>query len=145
FYLALAGSFSLELGLPAGWSICEEADDEVLREEALERLLEAEEEAEILTTLYQRLTRGQAKRGVRQELLDVVNGLYGIRQGTGPDSWNKVAVPPRLPASELAVLLAGIEAFDLSNQARMQKPRADDLARVRSQAWTDLLEKGLSG
>src|SRR5438094_1026723 len=24
-YLALAGSFSLELGLPAGWSICEES------------------------------------------------------------------------------------------------------------------------
>jgi len=144
FYIALARCFALEVGLPAGWTICEEADDEVLRQEALERLLEGEE-ADILTALYHRLTRGQSKRGVQQELLGIVDSLYRIHQETAANAWQKIAVPQELGPAELDDLLARIEAYNLSNHVRMNKPRAEDVARARSEQWKDMLAKGLMG
>ncbi len=144
FYIAMAGSFSLELGLPAGWSIGEVDEDAALRREALERML-ARADADILAALYQRLTRGETKRSVDGELLDIVEALYSIHQETAPDVWQKIAVPPRLLPAELEDLLARIDAFDLANHTGLQKPRADDLERVRQEAWKDLLGKGLCG
>jgi ATP-dependent exoDNAse (exonuclease V) beta subunit len=144
FFIALAGSFSMELGLPAGWSIGEPADEDALREEALERLLE-NEQADILIALYQRLTTGQTKRGVREELVRIVTDLYDTCRETEPDAWSKVTVPQPLLLPELDSLLAQIEAFDLSKYSRMQKPRAEDAQRARSEDWTGLLAKGLCG
>ena len=42
WFIQLAGSFSLELGLPAGWTICEEQIDRNLRDEAIEHAFPAE-------------------------------------------------------------------------------------------------------
>jgi len=142
FTIALARHFSLELGLPAGWAICEESDDEALREEALELLL-GREEAAILTGLYQRLTQGQTKHGVQRELLDVVKRLYGIYPETVPEDWNKVTVKEGLAPAKLRDLLAGIAAFDLFTDVRMQKARDEDLERFGSDFWEKLLDTGL--
>src|SRR5207245_316806 len=35
FYISLARAFTLELGLPAGWLVCQPVDDDALRQEAL--------------------------------------------------------------------------------------------------------------
>lgn len=144
FYIALAGSFSFELGLPAGWTIGEEADDEALRQEAIERLLQRDE-ADVLVPLYQRLTLGMTKRSVAGELMDIVRELYALQQETSPEVWRKIESPPRLPQAKLDELLARIEAVDLTEHAALTKPRADDLQRVAAEEWSGLLSKGLCG
>ena len=40
FFVQIAQSFSLELGLPAGWEIAEEIADQVLRAEAIRTVLQ---------------------------------------------------------------------------------------------------------
>jgi ATP-dependent helicase/nuclease subunit A len=144
FYMALAGSFSLELGLPAGWLICEETDDAALRRQAVNRLLERDA-ADIFITLYRRLTRGETKRSIDGEFLDIVDKLYALHQETTDDAWQKLSVAPALAADKLNALIARIETFDLSKHAGMTAPRRDDLERVRQAAWEDLLKKGLCG
>lgn len=143
FFIAVAGSFRFELGLPASWSICEEADDAALREETLERLLD-EGDADTLVKLYHRLTRAQAQRDVHSQLLAIVAGIYGVYQDAPPDVWAKVQSPPGLAPAELNRLLAQIEAFDLSQHKRMEKPRGEDLERFRAADWDGLHKKGLS-
>src|SRR5438105_3836355 len=63
FYIALAGSFSFELGLPAGWTICEETEDDILQRDALERLLE--QQPDDIVSLFPLLSKGETKRSVQ--------------------------------------------------------------------------------
>ncbi|MCI0682765.1 MAG: UvrD-helicase domain-containing protein [Gemmataceae bacterium] len=142
FYVSLAGSFGLELGLPPGWSICEEADDDALRRQAVENMLEREDAA-ALVRLYRRLTRGETKRSVDGELLDIVDKLYAVHQETSDDAWRKIHVGPALSRECLEELVARIEAFDLSEHSGMEAPRADDLERLRAERWEDLVSNGL--
>ena len=144
FYVALAGNFSFELGLPAGWSIGEEADDDALRQDAVDRLLEREE-ADILVPLYHRLTRGMTKRSVAGELMHIVRELYAIQQETAQEVWNLIAVGPKLLPAKLAAVLARIADFDLTKQAALAKPRAEDLRRAGADDWQNMLSKGLCG
>jgi ATP-dependent helicase/nuclease subunit A len=144
FFMALAGSFIFELGLRPGWSICEDADNEVLWQEAIEMRLQGED-LNTLAALYERLVHGQAKSGVERELLCIVRNLYRIHQETDAVVWNAITVPPSLPPAKLNDLLNRIEAFDLSKLSRMPKARGDDLGRARSAQWKDLLDTGLSG
>jgi ATP-dependent exoDNAse (exonuclease V) beta subunit len=143
FYITLARSFNLELGLPAGWEICEKADDAVLREEAIEQLLE-QGEGDALIQLYGRLTCGDTKRGVQRLLLDTVKELYGLRQETEQRAWHKIAVPPELPSDELEELFARMEGFDLSKNSRMAKARDADIESARSEQWSKLIKQGLA-
>jgi ATP-dependent exoDNAse (exonuclease V) beta subunit len=143
FYITLARSFNLELGLPAGWEICEEADDAILREEAIEQLLE-QGEGDALIQLYGRLTCGETKRGVQRLLLDTVKELYDLRRETDQEAWHKIAVPPRLRSDDLLGLYARIEGFDLSKNSRMAKARDGDIESARSEQWSKMIKQGLA-
>src|SRR5207248_352838 len=76
FYIALAASFSLELGLPAGWSICEELDDTRMRSEALEQLLE--QQPEDIWNLLPLLSKGETRRSVYGQLHEVIQEHYDV-------------------------------------------------------------------
>ena len=67
FFMALAGSFGLEIGLPPGWTICEEVDDKTLRQDALERLLE--KQPEDINRLLPLLHKGETTRSVHEAFL----------------------------------------------------------------------------
>ena len=71
FFMKLAGSFALELGLPPGWRIGDEAEDRELREEAVEAILGTDRSEELLT-LFHLLTKGEARRGIGDMVLDTV-------------------------------------------------------------------------
>lgn len=144
FFISLASQFGLELGLPTGWSIIEEADDRAMRDVAIERLLNATD-AEILFILFERLTHGQTNRGVHDTLLSIVKDLYDIHQETRPESWKKIHVAGHLNSKELEVLLSDIKKFDLSLVPSLAKPRNEDLGRAQSESWADLLKTGIAG
>ncbi len=75
--MQLAGNFTLELGLPGGWRILDELDDEPLRLEAIRQVLAGGSTAE-LTALLNLLFKGEAVRSVTQQIADIVAGLYGV-------------------------------------------------------------------
>src|SRR5437762_2038857 len=63
YFLQVATSFGPELGLPPGWSICDELMDALLRDEAIELVL-ARGRLSDLATLVHSLTKGAAARSI---------------------------------------------------------------------------------
>src|SRR5947209_3918575 len=71
YFLQMAMSFGQELGLPPGWSICDEQIDALLRDESIELLLSRGKLADLLTLVHS-LTKGAAARSVSRLVRDTV-------------------------------------------------------------------------
>ncbi|HWC90224.1 MAG TPA: UvrD-helicase domain-containing protein, partial [Pirellulales bacterium] len=68
FFMQLATSFSLELGLPPGWKILEPLDDVRLRSEAIRRVLE-QAPATGSARLMHLLSKGEAARSITDQIV----------------------------------------------------------------------------
>ena len=142
FFIQLAGSFTLELGLPPGWVIGEESEDKELREEAVEEVLGRDRSEELLT-LFHLLTKGEARRGIGDLVLSTVDDLYGLFRETTPAAWRQLTASDALTKEQLADLLGEIRSFDLSFSKSQAKTRDSDLEKVVRQDWKELLKAGL--
>ncbi|HWB20699.1 MAG TPA: UvrD-helicase domain-containing protein [Phycisphaerales bacterium] len=75
FFMRVAKLFALELGITPNWRIAEPQEDDDLREEALDALLEEGDRAELLAQL-ESLAGGNLNRSVRQAVLNAVGSVY---------------------------------------------------------------------
>jgi ATP-dependent helicase/nuclease subunit A len=143
FHMALAGSFSLELGLPAGWSIGEEIDDTALRREALDRLLSGQPDD--IVRLFPLLSKGESKRSVHEELDRVVNKHYDIFRDSDSAAWQVVHPPAPVPDAIWSAALAELADFDLSNCGHRGFAATRDSAvdDFRRRNWQDFVANGL--
>lgn len=142
YFIQMATSFGQELGLPPGWSICEEQVDAVLRDEAIELLLSRGKLADLLTLVHA-LTKGDAARSVSRLARDTVTGLLELYRETTPEAWRKIAVCKGLEFAEQEELLTEIATLPLDNK-RMETARAEDLQRFRANDWEAFIDKGLA-
>ena len=104
FFLQIAGSFSLELGLPPGWRIVEAIDDKRLRYEAIQQVL-SDHPVPDTTQLVRLLSKGEAMRSITEEIADVVAAMYEVYRETAatePDVWKKLPQMKDLDAESLA-------------------------------------------
>ncbi len=144
FFIAVAGAFGLELGLPAGWSICEEVDDAALRQEALERLLE--QQPEEIGKLFTLLSKGESKRAVHAELNDVIEKHYETFCDSERAAWESLQVPPMPPAAECSACLEKVRSFDFSRCGHKNygKAQASDVAKFERRDWIAFLGAGMA-
>lgn len=143
YFLQMATSFGQELGLPPGWSICEEQIDALLRDEAIELLLSRGKFADLLTLVHS-LTKGAAARSVSRLARDTVTSLLELYRETTPEAWQKIAVCKGLEPAEQDELLAEVATLPLDNK-QMEKARGEDLERFRAGDWEGFIDKGLAG
>ena len=88
FFMNVATSLTLELGLPPGWGLLEELDEAQLRLQAIERLLATDrDEARRLMHL---LNAGSTSRSVQSQLVKAVQEFYAIFRQTTPAAWQQV-------------------------------------------------------
>jgi ATP-dependent helicase/nuclease subunit A len=144
FYIALASSFSLELGLPAGWSICEQPDDDSLRAQALELLLE--EQPDDIVKLLPLLTKGEMKRSVHEGLLDVIGEHYESYRSSDRNAWECLQVPAQVADAKRITALDQLRAFDLTvcHDKRFVTARDEDIANFEQGDWIRFVGKGLA-
>jgi len=88
----LARTFGYELGLPPGWRLTDEVEDAWVRERAIDVMLGGLETEE-LSTLLAMLGKGDTKRSVRREMLNVVNDGYAEARACAAEAWKQLAVP----------------------------------------------------
>jgi ATP-dependent exoDNAse (exonuclease V) beta subunit len=74
FFMAIAGSFSLELGLPADWEIVEEITDAALRAEAIRAALANDATSDLLTLVHL-LTKGETTRSISRVVQSTIADL----------------------------------------------------------------------
>src|SRR5262245_1134883 len=142
YFLQVAMSFGQELGLPPGWSICDEQVDALLRDEAIELLLARGKLADLLTLVHA-LTKGEAARSVSRLVRDTVRGLFELYREATPEAWQQIAVCKGLDAAEQEEVLAAIGALAIGDK-RMDGARGDDLERFRAANWEAFIGTGLA-
>jgi ATP-dependent exoDNAse (exonuclease V) beta subunit len=144
FYIALAGSFSLELGLPPGWTICDEVDDDALKRDALEQLLEHEPNA--IHRLLPLLTKGETKRSVHDNLHEVIAAQYEGYRGSKRAAWESLHVPPRVAPAERVAVLERLRAFDFSGcrHKGFLTAQTKDVASFEREDWLGFIAGGLA-
>ena len=145
FFAKLASSFSLELGLPPGWRILEEIEAKRLRADAVEALLEAETDDE-LVRLLRLLTKGTTSRTVSDLIVETVRDCHEVALETSPAAWQKVPRPPLPSYTELQHSRQQLQEL-LDDTARKDKRLQDairkDLETAERDQWEELLKRGI--
>lgn len=141
FFMAIAGSFSLELGLPPGWAIADTATDNQLRAQAIAETLDADD-GEKLLTLFHRLAKGATTRGVHRMVQDAVDQLYDVYLEAPPEAWRQLQVAAGLKPEELNQLFDELESLTLPT-AGMANARDTCLNFARAGDWESFVGKGL--
>jgi ATP-dependent exoDNAse (exonuclease V) beta subunit len=142
FFAKLASSFALELGLPPGWSILDDADLKQLRQDAVEALLEAADDDE-LVRLLRLLTKGTASRSINDLILDTVNDCHEVALETPASAWQAVPCPPHPSAAELAQSVDELRDLIATAEKTFQKPMQGDIDLAEREQWEEMLKKGI--
>lgn len=125
----LARSFAFELGLPPGWRLTDEIEEVWLRERAVDSLIDTLEQSE-MTTLLSMLGKGEVKRSIARELLQVVDEAFSIQRLSESKVWKKLTAPKQPDASQITAA---------AGTMRMAKPtQKRHLAKLESLA--DMLD-----
>ena len=146
FFGRLAGSFALDLGLPAGWRIVEPVVDRRLRREALRRVLD--DDRERLATMVHHLFKGESVRSVTRQLFELVGALHPVLLDSRPGAWQ--AVPRQPSLDDAALTLAADRLAELpvpttkagKANRRWSDAFAADPAKLAAGRWLDFLQKG---
>jgi len=150
FFVRLATLWGLELGLPPGWEIIEETSVAGLHEEAIARVLDDANEAELLE-LLRGLQREEPRRSVYGGLRKLVVDAYGIYLQSTEAAWEALPPLPLLGTEELAKRLDELRIAPIPQSASTERPNknwvkahAAALQCVESGHWEDLLSTGLA-
>ncbi len=117
-FAQLARSFPFELGLPPAWRLTDEIEEMWMRERAVDAVIAMLDRSEMGSVLSM-LGKGEIKRSIARELLQVVDAAYSSQRGCGEDVWHQLAVPKQPEAEDLATA-AGNMRLVKPKQKRLQ-------------------------
>jgi ATP-dependent exoDNAse (exonuclease V) beta subunit len=143
FFMQMAGTFNLELGLPLGWRIVETLEDQKLHEEAIQELLEQTDSNDCVRLVHL-LSKGEATRSVTRQIMDVVAAMHEVFLDAPPEAWATLGRPPRLESAALADALTQLAALPPFIDKNFEKARVGDLENAGRQDWDAFLKKGLA-
>lgn len=142
FFMQVALSFSLELGLTPGWDIIEEGpESNTLRDEAIAGILRDEVFEDLLVLLHQLAPKGEAKRGLDSMLKDRVREAYRLFLDSTATAWDMIEVPAPLPDEEVDAVRHELAHFPLSGKKIPQAVEAD-IDRLCQNDWRGFLSGG---
>ena len=143
FFIQVARSFSLELGLLPGWQIVDAPVDRRIRDEAIRAVLEKQPTGDVLSLMHM-LTKGQASRSISGQIGSLVDDLYSDYLEAPPEAWEALVRPKPLEQAELRAAIEFLAAVELPPDKRFQKARLQDLDRAQNGQWEAFIGKGLA-
>jgi len=143
FFVKLAGSFTLELGLPTDWRIVEPLDDGRWRLEAIRRVLAAGKTSDTLALVHL-LFKGETTRSISQQISTLVTNLYEIYCETDEAVWHRLSRPTRLKIEELAAAIESLAAAARPADGRHATAWTADIGRARGDNWEAFIATGLA-
>ncbi|MCH8819264.1 MAG: hypothetical protein IIB03_02970, partial [Acidobacteria bacterium] len=143
FFAKIAGSYSLEIGLPMHWKITDEQTDGALRDEAIQAVLNKDSIRDLLTLMHL-LTKGEATRGVSDLVRETVKQLYTLFRETKVEAWKKIPYPKPPRPDELEALLEDLRTVELPSDKRFAKARDKDYQKALASDWAEFVKSGLA-
>ncbi|MCM2372016.1 UvrD-helicase domain-containing protein [Aporhodopirellula aestuarii] len=113
----LARALPFELELPPGWRLTDEVEEVWLRQLAVGNMIDSLHSSEI-ESLISMLGRGDVKRNIARELIQVVETTYAMSRQAGVEAWDQITVPsrpesPRITAASGSFRMAEIKQKSL--------------------------------
>jgi ATP-dependent exoDNAse (exonuclease V) beta subunit len=142
FFSKVAGSCSLELGLPLGWRIVEEINDIRLRDQAIADSLAGDSVKPVLT-LLNLLTKGEAARSVSQLIRDTVQQLYNVARETEETAWKKLPKYKGLSSDQLADVRQRLDDLSIPNK-NIMKEVEKDREYLAEHRLVDFISRGIA-
>lgn len=145
FFMQMAMSFSLELGMTPGWDVLEEGGPESnrLRNEAIAGVLRSESLEDLLVLVHQLSPKGENKRSLDKMLTDRVGDAYRLFLDSTPDAWDRLKVPAPLSDDELAEVREELNAFS-DRRSTIMKAKDADVSRIVNEDWGGFFNSGRS-
>lgn len=103
----IAAAFALELGIPPGTTIADEAVDEAMRREATRRLL-SRGHAERTISLLRQFTAGQHESSIGRAIDEAVTRLHDLWCEASEEAWDSIPPVRGLPEEQVEATLAQI-------------------------------------
>lgn len=144
FFIQIAQSFSLDLGLPPGWQIVDEMVDQGLRAEAIRALLRDESTRDTVELMHL-LTKGDASRSVSEQIALLVTELYSIYTEAPAEAWQSLPRRKGLKPDELQTALDTLAAMQQPDWKAFAKARDQDLDHAQCGDWKTFVKKGIAG
>jgi len=142
FFSQMARNFSLELGLPTRWDICDESVDSTLRRRSIQQLLSQTNE-NVASQLVHLLSRGDADRRVGGNMLDAVDMCYDVYRASHESAWQHIQRRTCLNDEELADAVQRLREAPLPNDKRFHAAHAKSCDQALHEDWEEFLTKGL--
>jgi len=147
FFMQIAKSFSLELGIPPGWKIVDEVVYKAIQTRAISQLLARQGSTDALRMVHL-LSGGQSKRTVASEIDTLVTDLYDTFLEAPPEAWGRLQLPPAmagdlLPNDELLKTIDRIAAYKTEDK-RIAGAIAKEMTRAREEDWPAFLGAGIA-
>lgn len=143
FFSRVAGSFGLELGLPAGWRLLDELEDDQLRQRAIESVLQGGDRHDLVQLMHL-LSKGEATRSVTGLVRETVDELYAVFQETTADAWRGIDGPLPLSDEALGIAIDELQAAPLPADKRWAKARDGDIQTLLQKDWEQFASKGIA-
>lgn len=149
FFIKIARSFSLELGLGPRWSIMDTVTAKELTTLALRELCDAQESEQLLSTL-RNLAAGGASRSVHQRMTSEVERLFQVFQDTNRQAWHWLSPPEALANDVVARALDSLQNCDLpkTKKGQVSKPWIKAIQQavdcIQRQDWESFFASGLA-
>lgn len=142
FFMRLASSFSMEMDLPPGWRISDEAVNQEIISESVAALLHFSGSSR-LRILLRLLSRGEAPRAVQDRLIREIPQLHELFRSSTSAAWRRFS-PPVAPVREsIELALDQLEQIQLSKAKRVQGAIRDNLQSFKDEDWQSFVAKGI--
>ena len=140
FFMQLATSFSLELGLTPGWQILQDPTEaSMLKSEGIGEVLRHEDTGDLLTLVHQLTPKGTAKRSLGALLEGQVNDAYSLFLDSTADAWDMLTVPAPLADDELQEIIQQLRDCMIKGK-QIPAVRDADVNRMLAANWRDFFE-----
>ncbi len=141
FYQQLARAFSIELDLPAGWSIADPLRETELRDQAIEAMFDQLDLGKIRTLLGM-LFKGEASRSIQSQIRDTVTNGYNFYLNSDAEAWKTLTIPRGPSDADVQEAIGRIESLAKEDgHDRIVKAALKVAEGITQQQWLDVLKQ----
>lgn len=143
FFAQVLRGHVFDFGLPPAWRIVDEATDEGLRAAAVHDVLAVGRRRD-LARLVRWLAKGEVRRTVHGQILDVVHQFHGLFVQTTPQMWRSIEPQKELQDGEVAAIVQEWRDARLPKHKTFRKGWQVALEHVTEGRWEKLLRTTLA-
>lgn len=141
FFSQVARTFSLEMGLPPGWSTMDPVQEPHYQLEAISRMLDGHDRL-ALAELVRMLAKGESSRQVVEQVLQTVGSGYTVFRNTKRTAWDQLPLPEAPSEGAIESALLTLQANKMEHRsADSQLEKLHLLASVGD--WEAVINHGI--